>query len=190
MLQKNSKSILSNNKSLRFGLFLTLFLVFPALGFAQTNENSQSAVNTPKIEQNQTALTQTETEKTTAPVLVPVLKSYKEVVIGMPADEVRDKLGKPKIEDNQGYFYQFNEDESVQILMDGDKKVRGISMMYVDRTGNAPKPETIFGADSPVAPNEDGSIYKLVRYPDAGYVVVYSRTAGDSPMVVVTMQKI
>jgi hypothetical protein len=35
----------------------------------------------------------------------------------------------------------------------------------------------------------DGSLYKLVRYPKAGYWVSYSRTAGNSPIVSVTMQK-
>jgi hypothetical protein len=30
----------------------------------------------------------------------------------------------------------------------------------------------------------------MVRYAQAGYFVVYSRTAGDSPLVTVAMQKI
>jgi hypothetical protein len=36
----------------------------------------------------------------------------------------------------------------------------------------------------------DGSIYKLLRYPKAGYWVSYSRTAGSSPTTTITMQKI
>jgi hypothetical protein len=36
----------------------------------------------------------------------------------------------------------------------------------------------------------DGSMYELKRYPDAGYWVSYNRTAGDKPIVTITMQKI
>jgi hypothetical protein len=32
-------------------------------------------------------------------------------------------------------------------------------------------------------------MYKMVNYPAAGYWVAYSRTPGDEPMVMVTMQK-
>ena len=41
-----------------------------------------------------------------------------------------------------------------------------------------------------ITPKKNGTIYKLVRYPDAGYWVAYSRTAGKSPIVSVTMRKI
>jgi hypothetical protein len=37
---------------------------------------------------------------------------------------------------------------------------------------------------------DDGSVYKLVRYPKAGYWVSYSRTAGNDATVTITMQKI
>ena len=52
-----------------------------------------------------------------------------------------------------------------------------------------PAPEKIFGA--PVEPAADGTVYKLVRYERAGYLIVYSRTGGDAPpLVTVTMQKL
>ena len=35
----------------------------------------------------------------------------------------------------------------------------------------------------------DGSMYKMTPYPRAGYRVAYSRTGGEQPMVIVTMQK-
>ncbi len=35
----------------------------------------------------------------------------------------------------------------------------------------------------------DGSAYKLVTYPRAGYWVAYSRTAGDEPLTIITMQR-
>lgn len=188
MLREIKKSNLTTK--IVFRLILALFLTVPAIGLAQTNENSQNAVNSTAVNEEQTVVPKTGQDNSGSKVLVPVLKSYKEVILGMPADQVKDKLGKPKIEDEKDFFYQFTEDESAQFLFDSDKNVRVISMMYIDRNGTAPKPTDVFGIDMQVAPNEDGSIYKMVRYPDAGYVVVYSRTAGDSPMIVVTMQKI
>ena len=32
-------------------------------------------------------------------------------------------------------------------------------------------------------------MHKMVTYTEAGYWVSYSRTAGDSPLVIITMQK-
>jgi hypothetical protein len=108
----------------------------------------------------------------------------------MSDKEVRDKLGKPEMNDDQSIYYKFNDKESVQFMLDKDKKVHIISMMYFDKNNTAPKPIDIFGAEIEITPNTDGSIYKLIRYADAGYVVVYSKTAGNDPTVVVTLQKI
>jgi hypothetical protein len=40
----------------------------------------------------------------------------------------------------------------------------------------------------PVEAKPDGTLYKLVQYPEAGYWVAYSRTAGDAPFTIITMQ--
>jgi hypothetical protein len=48
-------------------------------------------------------------------------------------------------------------------------------------------PQQVFGADFETKP--DGSKHKLVRYPKAGCWVSYSRTAGDAPIVSITIQK-
>ena len=32
-------------------------------------------------------------------------------------------------------------------------------------------------------------MYKMVSYPKAGYWVAYSRTAGDEPLTIITMQR-
>jgi hypothetical protein len=48
-------------------------------------------------------------------------------------------------------------------------------------------PQQVFGADFETKP--DGSKHKLVRYPKAGCWVSYSRTAGDTPIVSITIQK-
>jgi hypothetical protein len=49
-------------------------------------------------------------------------------------------------------------------------------------------PQQVFGEDFETKP--DGSKHKLVRYPKAGYWVSYSRTAGDTPIVTITIQKL
>lgn len=158
------------------------FWVFASVTNAQTTENMAAATTT-------TAETdQKMTEKKTAPVLSPILTNYKEIKIGTPAEEVRDKLGKAIIDDKDGFFYD-KDGEMVQIRLDKDKKVRLIAITYTDKNKNAPSYSEVFGTDAASATKPDGSIYNLVRYPAAGYWVVYSRTAGDKPVVTVTMQK-
>jgi hypothetical protein len=49
-------------------------------------------------------------------------------------------------------------------------------------------PQQVFGAEIDAKP--DGSKYRLIRYPKAGYWVSYSRTAGDTPIITVTLQRI
>ena len=157
------------------GLFLLIGLIVPAFG--QTAENTQAAT------------IQVTEKKTEATVLMPVLTDYKGIKIGATAEEVREKLGKAKIDDKDGFFYD-SDDELVQIRVDADKKVRFIAITYLDENKSAPKFADVFGAEIPVAEKPDGSIYNLVRYPEAGYWVAYSRTAGEKPSVTVTMQKL
>lgn len=157
---------------------ILLFWLLATAAYGQTmNTDEQSAAVKPG------------SESKTAQVLMPVLKNYKEVAIGMTADEVKDKLGKAKIEDKTGFFYEFSDDESSQIVLDADKKVRAITVFYKVKDGNPPKIEDVLGAEAATEPNSNGSVYKLVRYPEAGYWVAYSRTAGDNAMVMVTIQK-
>ncbi len=158
------------------GLFLLGGLaVVP--GFGQTVENVPAAA------------VQTTDKKSETTVLMPVLIDYKGIKIGTTADEVRDKLGKAKIDDKDGFFYQ-EDDEMVQIRLDGDKKVRIVSITYSDKNEQTPKYADVFGAEAQVPTKPDGSIYNLVNYPEAGYWVAYSRTAGEKPTVTVTMQKL
>jgi hypothetical protein len=51
-----------------------------------------------------------------------------------------------------------------------------------------PSCKDVLGADA--EKKTDGSVYKLIRYPKAGYWVSYSRTAGSDATVTVTMQRI
>jgi hypothetical protein len=124
---------------------------------------------------------------TTSTTDEPLLREYRGVSLGMVAEEARRKLGEPTDKSDQQDFYIFSETESAQIFYDSSRKVRAVSAHYSGDLGGAPTPKSLFGADVP--PRADGSVYKLVRYERAGYWVSYSRTAGDSPVVSVSMQK-
>ena len=119
----------------------------------------------------------------------PTFKEYRGAQIGMSADEVRKKLGNPADKGDEQDFYVFNEKETAQILYDkATKNAIAISVDFMSGATGVITPQQVFGADVDAKP--DGSKYKLVRYPKVGYWISYSRTAGDTPIVTVTMQKI
>jgi outer membrane protein assembly factor BamE (lipoprotein component of BamABCDE complex) len=118
----------------------------------------------------------------------PAFQDYKGVRIGMTADEARKKLGSPTDKGDTQDFYLVSAKESVQVMYDREKKVSALALIYMNAGANAPTAKAVMGDDIEAKP--DGSLYKLVRYPKAGYWVSYSRTAGNSPIVSVTMQKI
>jgi len=164
----------------QIALAMVLFFWFLAI-----TANGQTADNN-----EQTAAIETKTEVEKTPLLMPVMKSYKDVTIGMTADEVKNKLGKAEVADKDGFYYDFSDDESAQIVLDADQKVRTIVVIYKAKSDNPPKPEEVLGADAAIEPNEDGSVYKLIRYPEAGFWVAYNRTAGEKAVVTVTVQKL
>lgn len=118
----------------------------------------------------------------------PAFQEYKGVRIGMSAQEARQKLGSPTDKGDTQDFYLVSEKESVQVMYDAARKVSALALIYMNAGAGAPTPKAVMGAD--LEARADGSLYKLVRYPKAGYWVSYSRTAGDAPIVSVTMQKI
>ena len=118
----------------------------------------------------------------------PTFQEYKGVRIGMTADEARQKLGSPTDKGDTQDFYLVSEKESVQVMYDKDKKVSALALIYMNAGAGVPTAKAVLGDDIEAKP--DGSLYKLVRYPKAGYWVSYSRTAGDAPIVSVTMQKL
>jgi hypothetical protein len=119
----------------------------------------------------------------------PLLQEYRGVQIGWLADDVRKKLGAPADKGDEQDFYVFGEKETAQILYDkGTRKVVAISVDFVNGATTVLTPQQVFGADIEAKP--DGSKYKLVRYPKAGYWLSYSRTAGDAPIITVTIQKL
>ena len=119
----------------------------------------------------------------------PLLREYRGVALGMTAQEVRLKLGEPAVKSDEQDFYNFSETESAQVFYDASGSVTAVSAQFSGGSAaSAPTPKTLFGADEPS--KADGSVYKLVRYLRAGCWVSYSRTAGDQPLVTVSMQKI
>ena len=112
---------------------------------------------------------------------------YKGVMVGMPMNEARAKLGKARDTSDTEDFFVYSDKESAQVLYDTDKTVKVISVNFMDAAG-APSAKDVFGADAEAKP--DGSIYKMVRYPKAGYWISYNRTAGDEPMIIVTVHKL
>ena len=64
----------------------------------------------------------------------------------------------------------------------------GVERFCIDVDGiNEIKSKDMIGEE--IQAKADGSLYQLVRYPDDGYRVSNSRTAGDAPLITVTIQK-
>ena len=116
----------------------------------------------------------------------PPFREYKGVRIGMTAEEARKKLGSAADKSDKQDFYVFSDEETAQVFYDAEKKVSAVAVVYAGGK-NAPTCSAVFGKEAP--PKPDGSQYMRVQYPKAGYWVSYSRTAGDSPITSVTMQK-
>jgi hypothetical protein len=142
-------------------------LLFAALALVASNARAQTPADKAKEE--------------------PPFHEYKGVRLGMTVDEARKKLGSPTDKDDKQDFYSFNDNESCQVYYDDTKKVFAVSITYLG--GNdVPVPKTILGIEADR--KDDGSLYKLIRYPKAGYWVSYTRTSGDAPMTILAMQKI
>ncbi len=118
----------------------------------------------------------------------PLFQEYRGIQLGMAADEVRKKLGNPTDKGDEQDFFMLNDAESAQIFYDKTKKVMAISANFLRGAQNVPTPKVLFGEE--LAAKPDGSLYKMTRYPKAGYWLSYSKTAGESPLISVTLQKI
>ena len=127
-----------------------------------------------------------------APLDVPenqtMFAGFKGVRIGMPADEARKKLGNPREKSVEQDLYIYNDTQVTQVFYDKAGGVSAISIDYMNGASGIPSSKEVLGTDTEAKP--DGSMYKLMRYPKAGYWLSYSRTAGNEPTTTVTMQKI
>jgi hypothetical protein len=118
----------------------------------------------------------------------PTINQFKGVTIGMLADEARKKLGTPRDKSAEQDFYMLNDNEVLQVYYDKSGAVNAISIDFMSGATAVPTSKEVFGADAET--KADGSIYKMVRYPKAGFWVSFSRTAGNEPTTTITMQKI
>jgi hypothetical protein len=118
----------------------------------------------------------------------PAFSEFRGVRIGTTADETRKKLGSPRDKSAEQDLYIYNDTQVVQVFYDKAGAVSAISIDYMNGATGIPAAREVLGMDADA--KADGSIYKMVRYPKAGYWVSYSRTAGNEPTTTVTMQKI
>lgn len=171
-------SDLSNNSFFRGAVILSAVSVFFCVTASSQEPNNNTATN------------MTAAKKVSAVKSGPFYTNYKDIKIGTTAKEVRNLLGKAKIDDKDGFYYKISDSEFVQIRIDKKKQVRLMSVSYTEIDADTPKFTDIFGPDAELIANKKGTVYKLVRYPEFGYWVAYTRTSGKSPMVTVTIQKI
>src|SRR6266446_5798918 len=153
---------------------LNLLFVAAALLIASSSANAQvrrAAAQTPSSGEEASAS----------------FNEYRGIQLGMFADDVRKKLGSPKDKGDEQDFYIFDETETAQIVYDKTHKVITISADFLKSTGTLTAKQ-VLGAE--VEAKADGSVYKMVRYPKAGYWLSYNRTSGASPLTTITLQKI
>ncbi|HKY26480.1 MAG TPA: hypothetical protein VJM12_00885 [Pyrinomonadaceae bacterium] len=154
-----------------------------ALMLSASIANAQTESTSPA--QEEVATLTDSSARSAATANVPAFTEYRGVTIGMTAEEVRSKLDRLKKGEGQDFLI-FSERESAQIYYNDAGKVTAISIDYLDNS-DAPSPDAVLGIK--LQPKADGSMYQLNRYPQAGYWVSYNRTAGDKPLVTITMQK-
>ncbi len=117
----------------------------------------------------------------------PRFSEYKGVKIGMSVSETRQKLGKPEEENEVQETFTISEKESARVFFDGEKKVSAIIVTYIGKSNGIPSPEDVLGEKLTAKP--DGSMYKMVQFEKAGFWIAYSRTPGDDPLIMITIQK-
>ena len=118
----------------------------------------------------------------------PAFREYKGIKLGMPAANVRKLLGNPADKSDAEDMFNFGDNEMARVFYDDARNVSAISVSYFGNVEKAPTAKLVLGAEIEQKP--DGSLHKMIRYPKAGCWVSYSRTAGDSPMITVALQKI
>ncbi|HEX7316945.1 MAG TPA: hypothetical protein VF297_23790 [Pyrinomonadaceae bacterium] len=153
---------------------------------------TQSATQTPQTQTDASAagtqVASTPAGETVAAkaAVEPLYREYRGVTLGMSAKDVRAKLGKPEEKSDVMDFYVFNDRERARVYYT-EGKATAVIATYIGKDATAPAPAAVLGTEIEVKP--DGSMYMMTPYKQAGYWVAYSRTAGDAPMVMITMQK-
>lgn len=127
----------------------------------------------------------------TPPANAGKMSEFRGIKIGMAKDDVKKTIDKdPVVSDDSGFYYVFSDTESAQISLDDNKNVRAIAVMFSAVDASTPKITDVLGKDVSAKPADDGQVYDMVRYPEAGYWISYNRSGGDSPRVTIMIQKI
>jgi hypothetical protein len=176
----------------RFSLALAAatFMLAPTSVNAQEQAQTQASTQKPAAVVKETPVAEKAAMPVPAeakPVNEPLYRDFKGVTIGMSIDEVRSKLGKPKEKFDDQDFFVLSDKERARVYYDAGKKARAIIATYIGDDSGAPLPVAVIGME--IESKQDGSMHKLVTYPEAGYWLSYSRTAGNDPLVMITMQK-
>ncbi|MGH9948583.1 MAG: hypothetical protein ACRD6X_15500 [Pyrinomonadaceae bacterium] len=162
----------------RNAVFISVATVFVLMGLV-----AGSAVKSAS-----TSLDDLHASATPTPAAKKVFSSFRDVSIGMTAEETRKVLGEAKDSSDTEDFFVFSDKETMQIVYDANKKVDAISITFYGDLEKAPALKEVLGEIVPA--KADGSIFKMVRYDKAGFWVSYSKTSGDSPTVSITLKKI
>ncbi|MEQ1641969.1 MAG: hypothetical protein ABL959_00825 [Pyrinomonadaceae bacterium] len=115
------------------------------------------------------------------------MSDYRGVAIGMATDDVRKKLGNPKDKSDTMDLYTFSDAESAQFYYGPEKTVTAIMITFSGELKDAPLPKTVLGEEVEAKP--DGSIFKMLRFPKAGYWISYNRTPAPDAIVNIALQK-
>lgn len=150
---------------------------------AQTTPPQQQM---PPVEAARADAADAKTVASAAAPAAPLYGEYRGVRLGMTAEEARAKLGRPAEKSDAMDFFVFSDTERARVYYQ-DGKASAVIATYIGRDAKAPAAAAVLGEEIEARP--DGSMYKMTAYPQAGYWVAYSRTAGDAPMVIITMQK-
>ena len=183
-----SKSVVSS-----FGLFLCFVLV---TAIAATTAAAQDTAPTPAAA-TPTPAAMPSASPEAAPRMTPpatdgpFVSDLKGVNVGMTKKEVEGVLGRARVSDDAGLYYSFSDTQSAQIGLDNEGKVRTIALIYSEGDKQAMSYTDVFGPGTPPTPDANGNVYKMMRYPSAGFWISYSLTnTADSPMTVITMRRI
>jgi hypothetical protein len=158
-----------------------------AAPFAAAQEGTPQASPPPQTEA-QTSPPAQQAAEAAAPADKPLYAEFKGVKLGVSRDEARKRLGAPEQKDDAQDFFVFSDRERARLYYDDKGAVSAVIVTYIGKAAAAPTPQAVLGSE--VEAKQDGSMYKMVQYPQAGYWVAYSRTAGDEPLTIITMQKL
>ena len=157
-------------------VFATVLTWAAPLAFAQEPAQQPSESSTPAPPRPEAA-----------PADEPLYEEFKGLKLGASQNDARKLLGRPQEMDKTQDFFVFSERERARVYYDDKGKVSAVIVTYIGKSAKAPEPKAILGSD--IEAKQDGSMYKMVDYPKAGYWVAYSRTAGDEPLTIITMQR-